>query len=261
MTEQIEQTTTQPTSQTTEIKGGVIIQGSLFWENEHNCIPGDEVKGKARKEWRENHLDLNACFPIPFPIRYGRCSSSRLCTYTMVMSKDYLANDKIGQAKVAPFHKTFQTSNLAEITTELKELTIVEGISPSGKYFASGFSAIAIWINPNSRFKTDLETYWNGLMTQYGYQNNYTYNWSDGTLITADYKLDLNLEVKDLDFLLLTYMQPKHRVLSLEQQQQYPTPKEIAEEIRRTGYSTYFCQNRVSGIITSDDEEIFKHIK
>jgi hypothetical protein len=260
MTEQIEQTTTQPTAQATEIKGGVIIQGSLFWENENNCIPGDEVKGNARREWRENRLNLKDSFPIPFPLRYGRCSSSRLCTYTMVMSENYLANDKIGQAKVAPFHKTFQTSNMAEITTEITELTKVEGIS-EGKYFAKGFSAIAIWINPNSQFETNLETYWNGLLTQYGYQNNYTYNWSDRTLISQDYKLGLTLGVEDLDFLLLTYMQPKHRVLSLDQQQQYPTPKEIAEEIKRTGYSTYFCQNRVSGIITSDDEEIFKYIK
>ena len=257
MTEQIEPTTTQ----TTEIKGGVIIQGSLLWENEHNCIPGDEQKGNARKVWREKRLNLNDSFPIPFPIRYGRCSSSRLCTYTMVMSREYLANDKIGQAIIAPFQKTFDTSALGEITTEITELTKVEGISSGGRNFAINSIAIAIWINPDSKFKADIEGYWNGLMNQYGYENNYTYNWSDGTLITTDYKLDFNFEVKGLDFLLLTYMQPKHRVLSLNQQQQYPTPQEIAEEIKRTGYATYFCQNRVNGIITYDDELIFKHIK
>ena len=134
MTEQIEQTA----SQTTEIRGGVIIQGSLLWENEHNCISGDEEKGKARSVWRENHLNLNDSFPIPFPIRYGRCSSSRLCTYTMVMSREYLSEAKIGQAKVVPFQKTYQSSNLAEITSEIEELTKVEGISSGGKKFAIG---------------------------------------------------------------------------------------------------------------------------
>ncbi|MCY7344615.1 MAG: hypothetical protein LH614_00185 [Pyrinomonadaceae bacterium] len=250
-------------TQPTEIKGGAIIQGSLFWENEHNCIPGDEEKGKARRVWRENHLSLNLASPIPFPIRYGRCSSSRLCTYTMVMSKDCLSEDKLGQAKVVPFQKIYQSSNLTEITSEIEALTKVEGISPSGRYFATGSIAIAIWINPDSRFTADIEKYWNNLIQTHGYQNinSNSFNWSDGTFLTQNFQIDITIADVKLDFLLLTYMQPKHRILSLNHQQKYPNSQEIAEEIKKTGYSTYFCQNIVSGITTSDDEEIFKYIK
>jgi hypothetical protein len=83
------------------IKGGVIIQGSLFWEDENNCIQDEEGKqkvqreGKERREWRENHLNIKDAFLIPFPIRYGRCSSSRLCTYTMVIQKIVLKKKKL----------------------------------------------------------------------------------------------------------------------------------------------------------------------
>jgi hypothetical protein len=52
-------------------------------------------------------------------------------------------------------------------------------------------------------------------------------------------------------------MAPSHKVIY---KRNYPTPFEIAQEIKTSRYSTYFCQNRVSGIITSDDEEIFRHI-
>ncbi len=101
------------------------------------------------------------------------------------------------------------------------------------------------------------------LIQNHGYQNinSNGFNWSDGSFLAQNFQIDIKIAIIDFDFLLLTYMQPKHRILSLNHQQKYPNSQEIAEEMKRTGYSTYFCQNRVSGIITSDDEEIFKHIK
>ena len=86
-------------------------------------------------------------------------------------------------------------------------------------------------------------------------------DWSDKALINSECKLDATLiEPKlfneKIDFLLLTYMKPKHRNLKSNKQKDYPTPQEIAEEIKTSGYSTYFYQNRASGIITSDDDEI-----
>jgi hypothetical protein len=142
---------TEQTAKLVEIKGGVIIQGSLFWEDENNCLQDDESKEKAqreareRREWRESHLNIDDSFLVPFPIRYGRCSSSRLCTYTMVISKDCIMPDKIGQARIVPFMDTFDVSNLDNIKIQINELAKVEGIWDDfkGKY-AKNWGAIAI---------------------------------------------------------------------------------------------------------------------
>jgi hypothetical protein len=42
-------------------------------------------------------------------------------------------------------------------------------------------------------------------------------------------------------------------------QKGYPTAEKIGKAIT-LGYVTYFAENRVNGIVTSDDEEIFRHI-
>jgi hypothetical protein len=88
------------------------------------------------------------------------------------------------------------------------------------------------------------------------------YNWKDGTLINQDFNLEIAVDIgaNEIDFLLMTYIQPKHKNLSLNSQKKYPTPEQIAQEIKTSGYSTYFCQNRFSGIATYDDDEIIKHL-
>jgi len=128
------------------------------------------------------------------------------------------------------------------------------------------FSEYLIWINPESAFQVDITAFWDNLIQSNGYNNKRSFDWSDEALINSEYKLDATLiEPKlfseKIDFLLLTYMKPKHRNLSSNQQKDYPIPQEIAEEIKTSGYSTYFYQNSANGIITSDDKEISKHIK
>jgi hypothetical protein len=151
--------TKQTTLQATEIKGGVIIQGSLFWENEQNCLPSD-TKGKDRKVWRESYLQMTSEFPIPFPIRYGRSSSTRLCSYTMVASREYYEQNKNGQAKVVPYITPFNENSLLGITNQIQQLAKVEGIwKESNRRFANDWGAITIWINPKSNKQPILEKF------------------------------------------------------------------------------------------------------
>ena len=58
------------------IRIGVLIIGSLYWDDKEH-----------RKEWRRDRLDPDNKKHVRAPIRYGRLSRSRGCTYAMVFSK------------------------------------------------------------------------------------------------------------------------------------------------------------------------------
>lgn len=69
---------------------GVLIIGSLRWD-----------RASHRKKWRCDRLDQSRCKYVRAPIRYGRQSKSRGCSYTMVFSKS-LSEDEYGRAIVVP---------------------------------------------------------------------------------------------------------------------------------------------------------------
>ena len=87
-----------------EVKIGVLIIGSLFWD------PSD-----PRKKWRCERLDpLVAKRHVRAPIRYGRKSSTRGNSYTMVFSAG-LCEKKFGQAIVVPCRRPVRdTDDLVE---------------------------------------------------------------------------------------------------------------------------------------------------
>jgi len=256
-----------------KIKGGVIIMGSLFWENEKNCVKGKEAEGRARRVWRKNNLDISKTKTIPLPIRYGRFSGkdNRENTYTMVLSRDYL--NRLGTALVVPFKKPFLINGKTKIREQIKNLAKVEGIQRANqKVFAKCWSAISIWINPNSQYFEQLRNYWLKNIVRnkkniYGYSGK-SYEWTDGTLLDKDVQLQLSI-VSDLDFLLCTYILPKYtdtpnyndcdRVQNMGNG--YPTAEMIGKAIAASQppYITYFAENIVNGIVTADDEEIFKY--
>ena len=67
------------------LNGGVLIIGSLLWDVD-----------KIRERWRDNFLDMKRKLPVAAPIRYGRVSSERKCTFTMVFSAECLAENLQG---------------------------------------------------------------------------------------------------------------------------------------------------------------------
>lgn len=73
-------------------KVGILIIGSLFWDTE-----------PARQYWRNSRLLLNSAQQVYAPIRYGRKSSSRNDTYTMVFSRLCVRRDYgFGKALAVP---------------------------------------------------------------------------------------------------------------------------------------------------------------
>lgn len=250
------------------IKGGVIIMGSLFWEDETNCVADKEKEGKARRKWREKHLDMSKKEIIEVPIRYGRHSDwdNRRNTYTMVLSRHYLT--RLGTAYVVPFKEKFSLNNTLNINWQIKRLAKVEGIyRTNSRVLAKHWAAIAIWFNPegNDIQLQILREYWvkniiNKPNNGYAGKN---YDWLDGSLIDNNYQLELPIDTK-LDFLLCTYIKPKFNNADSDVNppvnRQYPNAQTISNAIVNNNYSTYFDQNRQNEIITADDEIILQHI-
>lgn len=246
-----------------KIKGGVIIMGSLFWEDENNAIQekADICKGKNRREWRNSYLDLKLTEKTKIPILYGRCSSSRKCTYTMVFSN--LALDKESYGLVIPYKSEIDFSNYLNFKRQAQILADIEGISKDGNRLRKSWGCIGLYINPKSTFSSIIAKNWQTLrLTDSEYQKKATqYRLKEGydaSLLTDDYLLSKECSINtDIDFLYFTYIKPEHRN---KKEQRFPTPQEIAEEMLRSGYQTYFCQNRASGIITAEDNEIISYL-
>ena len=173
-----------------------------------------------------------------------------------------------GKGLIAPYIDGINFSNLTSFKAQVKKLAFCEGIytDVNQNFVANWGSAVAIYINPKSSDEKQNKTKknWNRIIKDTngnyinGYKNISNFGWAnENSLLTVDYTLSSDLIIDtNLDFLFLTYMQPKYK--NPQNQEDYPTAKIIGEAMKT--YSTYFFQNNISKIITADDDEIFKHI-
>lgn len=255
------------TEEENKIKGGVIIIGSLFWENESNAIQDGESKALAgkREEWRKIFLNLdpNKKETPKLPIRYGRCSPSRKCTYTMVFSSLALNTQSVGL--VIPYKSEIDFSNYLHFERQAKILADVEGISKDNdNRLRKSWGCIGIYIKPKSVHSPVINNHWDNLrMTDNEYTNlnpakiRFPELEKDGdySLLDKNYRLKSEIKINtEIDFLFFTYIKAEHR--NKDKHKRYPTPQEIAEEINRSGYKTYFEENVKSGIETYQDIDI-----
>ena len=247
------------------VKGAVLLIGSLLWENEKNCLPDQKSLALKRRKWRHSCLNLNLKEITPLPIRYGRSSSSRIDTYTMVFSSSYIR--KKGHGIIIPFKKTIDFLTGTNLQNQAKRLAIVEGIcdqTGDRSTLIKNWGCIAIWINPQSKYKQEIKKMWSTIIqnVQFGYSKIRVSNfkWGDeDSLLLDDYSLDLKIK-SDYDFLLCTYIIPKHKNIQKNSERVYPSPKEMSDAILASGYKTYFSKNRKNGIVTFDDKQILKRL-
>ena len=251
-----------------KIKGGVVIIGSLFWEDKDNAIQEKESieLAEKRKEWRETYLDLSKDKEErhQLPIRYGRCSSGRKCTYTMVFAREALA--KNSHALVIPYKDEIDFSQYDNFEKQAKELAYVEGISKDGeKCLRKSWGCIGIYINPNSGNSRTVRNHWRNLrLTDKNYKNNPKYFNPEAPLIRRNYCLISKVQINtEIDFLFFCYMKVEHQELRNDgkPKRQYPTPQEIAGQINRSGYKTYFEENKKNRIETFQDIDINPLVK
>ncbi len=95
------------------LKGGVLLIGSLLWE-----------ESEMRVKWRNDNLVLSKKILVSAPIRYGRTSSTRSKTYTMIISSECKSKDKIGRAIFVPFLN--DKMSIKEIVNQSKKMIDAE---------------------------------------------------------------------------------------------------------------------------------------
>ncbi|NET55022.1 MAG: hypothetical protein F6K47_02095 [Symploca sp. SIO2E6] len=148
------------------IKGGVLLIGSLLWQDGSTQKPLDLV----RKRWREAHLLMGDKQKVTAPIRYGSYSSPTDIPlpnelYTMVLSPDLdqgFSSPNMGEAYVIEFQQKLSCQDFTEqLKLEVKELSKAEGLFTSeDKFFKKTWGAISILINQDSLFTALITSAW-----------------------------------------------------------------------------------------------------
>ena len=242
-----------------KIHVGVLIIGSLYWEDKN-----------GRKEWRRERLvDLDDRKHVYAPIRYGRLSrKSRGCSYTMVFSKqldDPSVPGNYGYAIVVPCKAP--VNSVDDLVDEARHLWRAEG----GKRntISAEWGCVALLENPRRPMPDDLRTGWKEHIRQepcYGALNSATGELTvvdKSGFLTTSWPRNVAENGSDLevDVLLATATNPT--IVGGN----YPSAREIAaawnahggEDYKR--YVKYFRQNRHWVIRTFQDSDIEKLLR
>lgn len=226
-----------------ELKGGVIIIGSLLWDN-------SPIRAKWRKLCLEN---IEKKIPVKLRIRYGRISESRGNTHTMIFSNH--DTTELGVGYILGFKEKIK--NFRYLEKQAYSLALAEGIWKEindPKIFA-GWGGVALAINPKliekdkksseliiNRWKSLYNVYQNVNPMQFRIETEISPISASGLLQIA-----WTEEMAGFDFLIGTPVKPKpRRILSLE---------EIAKN-----KNDYFRKNQEFGIKTFQDQEIMDFV-
>ena len=230
------------------MKIGVLLIGSLFWEKKHH-----------RCKWRRDRLNLNDKQYVKVPIRYGRQSSSRGKSYTMVFSS-WLCREQHGKAIVVSCANDVTTGE--DLVKEAECLWTAEtpkGENPNNRISAKdGWGCVALLENPERPVPDDLRSSWTKRVSDepdYGKKIIRTY----GEEVVVNRRGFLKIPWpkigghSDLDFdaLLATVTRPTLNNGC------YPSAKNVATAAYRSCKGReYFCKNREHKIKTFQDTKI-----
>jgi hypothetical protein len=236
------------TSPSEPLNIGIPIIGSLYWDD--TC---------ARTEWRKR-LNLLEEFAVPAPIRYGRQSESRNCTYTMVFSHACDEEGKLGQAKA--IRCKHNPSSFDELLLEAQWLWAAEQdeLKPSGVVSASWGCVGLIPLEGGAVPPDWIEKWRDFVLGKRGY-GTLSHSPEDvrpavdgGGLFSLRYKKS---DALPLDLLLATATKPS----LIGEAARYATPQEVAFEWNKHKVeSKYYWCNRHCGIHTFEDQAIEKHL-
>ena len=232
-----------------ELSLGILIIGSLYWDN------------KLRKTWRESRLELSKKLGVYAPIRYGRKSSKRNDTYTMVFSQALTKDsEKLGHGIVIPCNNTVKSAS--DLITEAECLWTAESNNDPNGCISAKWGCVGLMVNPNSHIPDSLLEKWKERVNKernYGcitYAKGEKKIVSDCGLLEIPWPDPLNGEQLNLDMLLTTATDPTLI------EQQYPIAEEIARawNIDKKINVQYFWKNIENGITTFQDKEIEKSL-
>lgn len=230
------------------LRAGVLIVGSLWWDD-----------STVRREWRSKRLSVRAAQLVRLPIRYGRRSSRRSNTFTMVLSPlCYRHRRGLGTGYIVPCRAPIASTE--DLLREVKSLARAEGLS--GTQWTWG--AVGILVNPKCQLPDKILTIWGNYFQDVASRCQLfeRHAASERPIVSSKGILSLRWPTLrraknnvDLDLLLATPTAPsltKHRHLC------YPQPGEIAAAYVRAGKPGYFGKNVGAGIRTAQDMTIWK---
>ena len=235
------------------LKGGVIIIGSLLWQD-YLKEPSDNI----RKRWREAHLDLKNALYVKVPIRYGRLSGKDKKIPTMVFSNEMESRKGFGY--VIPFKKNI--NNKDELLCETISLSTAEGMNGN---LVQNWGVLAYLFNKKiikDNFQEEIRSFFLTRKNSSYNIEDYKVSKEEKSCISDSLELDIEWiepvlpsDSKKLDkfhFLLATSTKPDLKK---------PPIEKIAELITLDSERRYFLNNLINGIITSEDYEIARLLK
>jgi hypothetical protein len=229
------------------LNAGVLIIGSLLWD-------------KERQAWRRTRLDMDSAQTVTAPIRYGRLSSSRGNTYTMVFARLCAW----GHAKLV--HCSRKVLSCDDLITEAEHLWKAEQPAAKAGRIAADWGCVALLCNPDRKIPQDLLKGWAehvGRDPDYGHVSQTE---QEGILVRKDGLLQIEWPrlVKDgapaqLDLLLATANDPEISAKS----PLYPSVDTVinawnADEKNR---AEYFWKNLDNEIRTFQDDQILAGLR
>lgn len=242
------------------LKGGVLIIGSLLWQDHLD----NEKKDNVRKLWRDRHLLLDHKIMVKVPIRYGRLSNSDI--YTMTFSNS-CRTAKQGTGFFVPFKQTPLTT-FADLMNEVKETSIAEGMK--GKLLSKERGTENIWCcmglltNP----KTVIKETEKALITQWSEKIS-----EQGTLDISQFKIGREKPCIDKGGKLsLNWLSPVDKkdaeildsydlvIATATKPTKYPSIKELSEKVKADTTRYYFIQNYKFGITTFQDIQVLNKV-
>lgn len=242
------------------LKGGVLIIGSLLWQDHLENKNGDNI----RKLWRDRHLLFDHKIMVKVPIRYGRLSNSDI--YTTVFSNS-CAKTKNGTGYFIPFKQTpILTYN--DLVNEAKEVSIAEGMK--GKFLSKEKGTKKVWCvlgiltNPKTVNKVQekalLDKWSKTINSQGTFDPNDFKQMREKSCLDKYGKLNIswptpldnrNSEIlNNYDFIIATGTKPT----------KYPKINKLTENVKSDKTRYYFIENYNSGITTFQDIEVINKL-
>jgi len=224
-----------------KLRAGVLILGSLLWDNAERGL------------WRRRRLKVGSARRVRLPIRYGKLSSTRGHTHTIVLSNLCYAHRELGEAFVVPCRRPIQTAD--DVITEARELAEAERLDDWT------WGAVGVLVNPTSKIPGEILAGWKDFAS--GRLHNcdlFTHHTKSERLILSrsgllqlrwPRRVDTSKPV-DLDVLLATPTAPTLI------DGRYPRPREIGETYARQNRPEYFVKNVRHRIRTAHDRDIWR---
>lgn len=224
---------------------GVLIIGSLYWD-------------ERRQAWRKSRLNTGESYTVPLRIRYGRLSTGRDHTYTMVFS------GQAGEGRAKIVRCCQDIKNPGELDVEANELWAAERNVKADGSIASDWGCVALLCNPASKVSAEFTDAWAARVRAISGYGRIPHSPGEATPVTAKGLLQMPWPViagttdrVPLDLLIAT---ANHPSLAGEPKS-YPAPKTIADawlakKAAENDRVSYFRNNVANGISSFEDADI-----